>query len=378
VAGNGAITEAQMRLLLPKSADFGLSEQEAYATIADYSLSAVASDELRHQFELAEETFSLDDIEDYLQANVATPRHDSLLQRIRAELRRGNRSLPSGVMLLIVAVAVIFAVAIGYQAILHLSNRGPAPGPPGSDPGEVHSKPTPPPGETPVMATPPPQVVVTPGPTIPPVEPDPPSGMLRLEPLQAGDPPPFEIHISEVTCEHYSQYLRSVLETPPPGWPVGGSYPPGKAKIPVTNITWSEVTGFGQWIAEQHGWPRTSVRPPTIQEFERATRGVTIRGHGNPQAPDYWGVARLWQYDQPSAVMSNAWDRIIIVGKGQMYDMIGNVAEWGNDQQANERAVLGGGFNDQSRSFNAMQTRWMTRDTRSPWIGFRYVHVLTP
>jgi formylglycine-generating enzyme required for sulfatase activity len=132
---------------------------------------------------------------------------------------------------------------------------------------------------------------------------------------------------------------------------------------------------FCSWAAQEKKFAPNSVRLPTIAEFRRAAQGMTIRGHGVPTAPDYWDVAKFWSRTEPSPVMTTPWDKIYN-GKGQMYDLISNVAEWGADVQAEKRAVLGGGFTDKAHDFNAMQPRWISADSTQDWLGFRYVHLL--
>jgi hypothetical protein len=377
VAGDGAISEAQMRLLLPKAADFGLNEREAYAIISDYSLSAVASDELRRQFELAEETFTIDDIEDIIQDTAKSTYKRSFMQRLLSDLPL-TKGMFAGILVLVLAMVIgsvgmwsynNYVRSIGTpSASAHPGSNGPETGraPDGGDgTGDDVAAPSPTPTPT---ATPTPQA------TLPPILPDPENGMLLLPPEKEGDPPAFSMLIREVTCSEYAAYLKSVMETPPPGWPPGGGAPPGMAEMPVTNVSWNEIQGFCLWIAERNNWPNGSVRLPTAAEFERATRGMTIRGHGNPQASDYWSVARLGQAGRAKPVATTTWDRISLAGIGQTYDLIGNVAEWGQDEKSGKHVVLGGSYNDKDNNFNAMNERWWAPDDRQPWLGFRYVH----
>jgi formylglycine-generating enzyme required for sulfatase activity len=363
IAGEGAINDAQMQMLLPKAANFGLSDQEAYDIISEYSLSAVVSDDLRHQFELAEQSLTLDDFEEILNQTTQTWRHQKWLDRMREKLGPTFKLGPA--IGAVVALALVIVVAI---ALMGRGSRGSsvASGA-ASRPNGTSATPAPTPARTPEAPARPP---------LPPRQPDPVSGLLRMDPQKPGDPPAFEIRISEITNENYAQYIKATLENPPPDWPgANGNLPEDARLLPVVNVTWKEASAYCLWIADRNGWKRGSARLPTWGEFERATRGVTIRGHGNPQAPDYWDVAQLWSADRARPVMTTPWDRIL-TGRGQMYDMIGNVAEWGNDQQGGQNVVLGGSFGDNDHNFNAMSQRWFPADSRRPWIGFRYVHVL--
>jgi hypothetical protein len=362
IAGEGAINDAQVQMLLPKAANFGLSDQEAYDIISEYSLAAVVSDDVRRQFELVEQSLTLDDFEEILNQTTQTWRHQRWLDRLREKLGPAFKLGPAiggAVALALVIVVVIALMGHGSRGAGGVSGKA-------SRTQGASATPAPTPARTPEAPA---------RPSMPPMQPDPVSGLVRMNPEKPGDPPPFEIRIGEIACESYAQYLKATLESSPPGWPSGGDLPADARSLPVVNVTWKEASSYCLWIADRNGWKRGSARLPTRAEFERATRGVTIRGHGNPQAPNYWDEAQLWNQDRAQAVMTNKWDRIL-TGRGQMYDMIGNVAEWGNDRQGGQVIVLGGSFADNGHDFNAMSARWFPSDSRRPWIGFRYVHVL--
>ena len=389
VAGDGAINEMQARLLLTKAGDYGLSEQEAWNAISEYSLSAVASDALRRQFELAEETYSSSDINEIIHEGEPVQRRHSLWQRLTTVGSSGYGRQSNPMQVWKVAGIGMLVVAGGGYALWSLSRSGRsevAANPPvginvtqpvdGQEGDENGYRPS---NIVATEATDDETVVDTETasrPEIPPLLPDPANGLLRLEPKREGDPPAFEILIHEVTNEEYSRYIKSVMEPPPPGWPANGDYPPGRGEEPVTNITWQEAQGYCLWVADRNGWPAGSVRLPRLDEFRRALRGVTIRGHGDPTRADYWEVARLGRASGPGASRANTWDRIILAGQGQVYDLVGNVAEWGDDERGQQRLVYGGSFNDSAPDFDATQPRWINPTGRAPWIGFRYVREL--
>ena len=203
--------------------------------------------------------------------------------------------------------------------------------------------------------------------------PDPPSGRLRLDPERPGDPPPFEIAIAEVSCEEYQLFLR-MTQTPPPAHWNGPDFPPGHAQRPATGMTWDQAMSYCEWYALKESLEPASVRLPTIAEFKRSLRGRTPVG--DPLARDFWQKARLSQARESDEVKGNRWDRVQIPEKGQIYDLMGNVTEWGYDNRDGQHPHLGGGFHIDDPTFNPLTTRWRRPSDTGEAVGFRYVHML--
>jgi formylglycine-generating enzyme required for sulfatase activity len=226
-------------------------------------------------------------------------------------------------------------------------------------------------------ATPIPQS--TPGPEPTPTTfrtlPDPASGMIAFPAEREGDPPTFQMLINEVTCRQYQEFLQETLEEPPLGWRAGGRYPPGSAQLPVTNLTWSDAMAYCRWIAAKRGWDREAVRLPSLQEYRRALRYRTTRDRVD--IPTYWARARsqLGNGRGPSPVKQTQFDKIFIPERGQMYDLVGNVAEWGWDQRDSLRVILGGDYTQTDSGFNHLEPRWRPPDQTSPTVGFRFVYL---
>lgn len=358
VAAGGIISEAQVRLILPKAAAYGLDQRQAYDLIADYTLSARSTEDALKALAYAQ-TFSDADINSIIE-NKPAPRR-----------RRGffNGALPDWLRnLLLIGAASIALVGLvlwlkgafqaprdRIQANLTTSATPQATATPAVDAG------TP----TPAAATP------SPTPTISLEEmPDPPSGMLAFKPQRQEDPPPFEIAVSEVTCAQYDEYLKATLETAPAGWT-------GPSEMPVTGLSYQKALDYCTWRAEREAWPKGSVTLPSQAEFLRAASGRTTRGYPTDKASNFWSRAQLGKGVGPALVHQNPFDKIF-TGYGQLYDLMGNVAEWGRESRDGQQAILGGDFMQTAPDFNPLATRWVAQSTTSPTLGFRIVHHLGP
>jgi hypothetical protein len=222
--------------------------------------------------------------------------------------------------------------------------------------------------------------------------PDPATGLLTFKPERPGDPPAFEMAINEVTCDQYQESIRATLEAPPPSW-IGGQIPAGAGNLPVTGITRKEALSFCVWQAKQYGWPVHSVTLPSEAEFMRAARGRTTRTGDSfigRESPNLWERHQLGTGQGLTAVRQTRFDKIFLFARtvvnnrvtwiplGQIYDLLGNAAEWGRDDKEGKAAVLGGDYAQTSPDFNPLEVRWEPPDTRKPTIGFRTVHLLNP
>ena len=314
VAGEGLISEAQMRLLLPKAASFGLEQAEAYEIIADYSLSVRAPDDLMRELALAE-TFAQDEISEIVSAKAGQNLRRSWTTVLRLYIPDWFRNL------------VLIALGGGALVLggLWLSSQM---GSTSKTSGVIGPQKTPATGATatPVatisQSTPAPATGGAEGNYV--ARPDPASGMIAFKPEREGDPPAFEMAICEVTCAEYKPFLDQTLEPPPPGWTVGNRFPAGADQLPVTQVGWDQAMKYCRWLAGVKGWPADSVRLPTSAEYLRALRGRTTRG--DPTQADYWSRARFNQARGIQSAKQGQFDKIFIPGSAQMYDLVGNVA----------------------------------------------------
>jgi serine/threonine-protein kinase len=165
---------------------------------------------------------------------------------------------------------------------------------------------------------------------------------------------PFFMDKYEVTCEEYKKFVDATGYLPPKGW-VGNDYPPGTAKLPVTNVDWYAANEYARWAKK---------RLPTEEEWEFAARGTDGRLY-------VWG--NEWKHGMANA--NNLNKGMVEVGtyKGaspfEIYDMIGNAWEWtaspltaypngtmpNREPNKEYKIIRGGAFN--SDKFAATTTR---------------------
>ncbi len=128
---------------------------------------------------------------------------------------------------------------------------------------------------------------------------------------------PFFIDQYEVTCAEYARFIEQTGHAPPPGW-VGGQYPQGAGRRPVTGVTWDDASAYAKW---------SNKRLPTEEEWEFAARGADGRIYP-------WG--KEWQAGMAN-VGGAGGGTLADVGafKGAspfgVYDMVGNAWEWTAD-----------------------------------------------
>ncbi|MCE5230332.1 formylglycine-generating enzyme family protein [bacterium] len=350
VAHGHIVTDAQSRILLPKAAAYGLDQTAAFEIISDYTLSVMTPDDIMASLTMAQ-TFDQSEIEEIVEHGADT--HPPYAVKLK-------RKMPQWLSLGILVIAAGGALLL---LSMFLKTRKPDVGPP-----VRIVQPTPVPTEA--AETPEPEPTKAFDFTN---RPDPPSGFLTLAPEKPGDPPKFEILINEVTCAMYLDYIRATLADPPANWEPGGRIPAGAAQLPVTHVTYDQAMAFAKWFAAQKHFDPATVRVPTQAEYMRALRGMTTRD--DPSKPNYWERARLGPRPGPTPVRQEQFDKIFIEGIGQVYDLVGNVAEWGYDQRGVNRIVLGGDFT-RPENYNHLDPQWRSAQYSAANIGFRLVHVL--
>ncbi len=124
---------------------------------------------------------------------------------------------------------------------------------------------------------------------------------------------PFYMDITEVTNEDYKKFVDETKRKPPPNWK-NGTFPDGRALLPVTGVNWEDAAAFAKWADK---------RLPTEVEWEFAARGTDGRTYpwGNDWKPEFANAA-------------NQLKGMREVGKGDgrspfgMLDMSGNAFEW--------------------------------------------------
>jgi formylglycine-generating enzyme required for sulfatase activity len=126
---------------------------------------------------------------------------------------------------------------------------------------------------------------------------------------------PFFIDLYEVTCEDYQKFILATNHQAPSNW-IGGRYPPGAMRRPVTGVTWDDAVAYAAWIGK---------RLPTEQEWEFAARGAEGRcypwgnewksGLANADTSSLGHLADVGAYSSGTSPFG-------------LFDLVGNAWEW--------------------------------------------------
>jgi dienelactone hydrolase len=137
----------------------------------------------------------------------------------------------------------------------------------------------------------------------------------------------------------------------PSTW-VGGSYVEGEGDHPVAGVSWYEASAYANWAKK---------KLPTI--FHWSVAAETSRTEF---------IVPLSNYNGKGTVVTGSLPGFSTFG---IYDIAGNVREWcSNATASGENFILGGGWNDETYSFNDSYTQ-PTLD-RSAGNGFRCIREL--
>jgi formylglycine-generating enzyme required for sulfatase activity len=184
---------------------------------------------------------------------------------------------------------------------------------------------------------------------------------------------PFLMDANEVTCEEYLVFVNAKSHRPPSNW-IGGQYPTGAAKKPVTGVDWDDATAYASWAKK---------RLPREEEWEFAARGTDGRRYpwGNEWHRDVAnadgasrGLADVGTYKNGASLL-------------KAYDMVGNAWEWTASpmvpypgghlppQPAEELKVIRGGSwqSDRTSATTTYRWGWPARGGDYSNTGFRCV-----
>ena len=163
---------------------------------------------------------------------------------------------------------------------------------------------------------------------------------------------PFVRSGKELLWEEAMDAFRDATSRPGPSTWEGGSYPDGKADVPVSGVSWYEAAAYAEFAGKNL---------PTIYHWYIAaglgpvTQIKSMSNFGGQEAEPVGSNQGLAPYGT--------------------YDMAGNVKEWTANQDGEKRYILGGGWNESNYMFEQA-------DSRSPWdrdatFGFRCVRYMS-
>jgi formylglycine-generating enzyme required for sulfatase activity len=224
----------------------------------------------------------------------------------------------------------------------------------------------------------------------------------RMVPIEAGTAtltggsvqvPAFLIDAFEVTNEDYVRFVSAGGYANPSFWPEtmiaagrpvpraealrrfvdrtnlpgprfwsGGTFPEGRARHPVTGVSWYEASAFARWAGK---------RLPTYAQWWRAA--VDTAAGGLPWGSDMKTATLRANFGQAGTREVGAYPSG--VSPFGCYDMAGNVREWLGDAQPGgpRRDVTGGSWQDEVYMFEPSHVEWFEPSYANEAIGFRLV-----
>jgi formylglycine-generating enzyme required for sulfatase activity len=231
------------------------------------------------------------------------------------------------------------------------------------------------------------------------------NGRDRMVPVDAGaaslpgiaaSTPAFLIDAYEVTNEEFARFVTAGGYANPAYWPdtmsvdgrsvprsqtfhkfvdrtnlpgprfwSGGTFPEGKARHPVTGVSWFEAAAYARWAGK---------RLPTFAEWWRAAMDTAADGF--PWGQDAKTAEARANFGQTGTRDVGSFPAGL--SPFGCYDMAGNVREWLADTQPGEtrRAVAGGSWLDPAYMFEPTHLERFDPAYANEAIGFRLVAAL--
>jgi formylglycine-generating enzyme required for sulfatase activity/tRNA A-37 threonylcarbamoyl transferase component Bud32/predicted esterase len=153
----------------------------------------------------------------------------------------------------------------------------------------------------------------------------------------------------------------------PRNW-VNQEYPEGKARHPVTGITWYEASAYAEFVGKSL---------PTVFQWEKAARGGEYTHFSGAVLP--WGLAmpddkheHRANFDEKDSVPVNSYE--FGLSTFGCYNMAGNVKEWCLNEMGNGFVATGGSWEQQISLWRHFGAHAGFHSSSS--IGFRCVKML--
>lgn len=142
----------------------------------------------------------------------------------------------------------------------------------------------------------------------------------------------------------------------------GGTFAEGKARHPVTGVSWYEASAFAKWAGKEL---------PAYPQWWRAA--VDTASGGLPWGTDARSAAARANFGQAGTVDVGSYPSG--VSPFGCFDMAGNVREWLSDVQPGgaRHSVTGGSWLDEVYMFEPSHTEWFEPAYANQAIGFRLV-----
>jgi eukaryotic-like serine/threonine-protein kinase len=138
----------------------------------------------------------------------------------------------------------------------------------------------------------------------------------------------------------------------PATWELG-TYPEGKADLPVGGVSWYEAAAYAEFAGKSLPTAYHWYRAANVGGFAEIMSRSNFGGQGPVQVGKYRGLASFGTYD-----------------------MAGNVKEWASSPAGDRYYLLGGGWNEPSYLFSLPDAR--KPFDRAATFGFRCAKYITP
>ncbi len=199
---------------------------------------------------------------------------------------------------------------------------------------------------------------------------------------------PFYLAATETTNEQYARFLEATGHPPPPYWQDETLNAPAQ---PVVGVNWHDARAFCDWLTQKTG---VVHRLPREAEWEAAARGGLV-GEPYPwgrELPNAGGHYRANYYpddfDDDGFRLTAAVGSFPANGYG-LFDMAGNVSEWGADDKTplggatpfaapDYRVLKGGSWFSRARDLRCAARKFAPPRTADGFIGFRVLRQIDP
>ena len=164
---------------------------------------------------------------------------------------------------------------------------------------------------------------------------------------------------TEVTNEEYARFVNATGRKVPSNW-TNGTYPSGKAKYPVTNVSYNDAVAYCNWLSKNDS--SANYRLPTEKDWEQAAGHMPKDADFN--AGENKGIVPVTSYSNTLSASGAV-------------NMWGNVWEWTSTSRDNGTKAVKGGAWDSKRTDCRTEDRTQGKNQNNGYnnVGFRVIRV---
>ncbi len=164
---------------------------------------------------------------------------------------------------------------------------------------------------------------------------------------------------TEATNEEYARFVNATGRKAPTNW-TNGTYPSGRAKYPVTNVSYNDAIAYCNWLSKNDN--SANYRLPTEKEWEQAAGHMPKDADFN--AGENKGIVPVTSYSNTLSASGAV-------------NMWGNVWEWTSTSRDNGTKAVKGGAWDSKRTDCRTEDRTQGKNPNNGYnnVGFRIIRV---